>query len=393
MQIVEAFRAVHLFPSDYIGGLIEVRDMLTSGAVCMDVLGRPYMEAPWFYLPLTTTIKFTLSFLAMLVLGGLGVVAMGRGQRAELLFLLVPALLFLGLSTIVDRNGMGIWHLFPMLPFLLIAAAGGCVYLARRYRWAGALLVCLLVLHAVSSLRAYPNYLSYANEAWGGPENLYKHLPWTDQNQTYWEISRYMEKYPNTPCWVDSNWFVPASKYNVPCTQMGDHWEAELPLHMKGIVFVSGSWLYVYGHEGEPLSSFHAVEPTARLGGSAMLVYHGEFDTHLAAASALDNKVTRLLGADDNPDAILPLAREAVEIAPSSYRTHDAYCGALKATGDTRQALSECSVALGLAEADPRGRRAARGITDQMEGIYAMERLAVGAPSRGGRVADRTRLQ
>ena len=138
---------------------------------------------------------------------------------------------------------------------------------------------------------------------------------------------------------------------------------------------------------------FHAVEPTARLGGSAMLVYHGEFDTHLAAASALDNKVTRLLGADDNPDAILPLAREAVEIAPSSYRTHDAYCGALKATGDTRQALSECSVALGLAEADPRGRRAARGITDQMEGIYAMERLAVGAPSRGGRVADRTRLQ
>ena len=81
-------------------------------------------------------------------------------------------------------------------------------------------------------------------------------LPWTDLNQTYWEISRYMEKYPNTPCWVDSNWFVPASKYNVPCTQMGDHWEAELPLHMKGIVFVSGSWLYVYGHEGEPLFFF-----------------------------------------------------------------------------------------------------------------------------------------
>ena len=142
-------------------------------------------DAPWFYLPLVTTIKFTVPFLVMLVLGGAGIIAFGKERRTEILFLLVPALLYLAVSINIKRTAIGISHLFPMLPFLVILSAAGCVSLARRYRWVGITLVCLLALHATSSLRAYPNYLSYANELWGGPQNLYKHLPWTDVNQTY----------------------------------------------------------------------------------------------------------------------------------------------------------------------------------------------------------------
>ena len=125
-----------------------------------------------------------------------------------------------------------------------------------------------------------------------------------------------------------------------------------------------------------------------------MLVYHGEFDTHLAAASALDNKVTRLLGADDNPDAILPTSPRggrdrAVSLSyprcvlrrTEGYRRYTTgSLGVLRRSSDWPRQTHEVA-----------GRH--RGITDQMEGIYAMERLAVGAPSRGGRVADRTRLQ
>jgi hypothetical protein len=256
-----------------------------------------------------------------------------------------------------------------MLPFLLIAAAAGCVALVRQYRWASGIVVCLLVLHSVSSLRAYPNYLSYANELWGGPQNLYKHLPWTDLNQTYWEISRYMEQHPDTPCWVDSDWLVPVAKYKVPCTQMGNRWETALPPRMKGIVFVSSSWLQVYGHEVDPLSPFYAVEPKARLGGSAVLVYEGEFDTHLAAAWALNNKTWRLVSAGTNPTTILPPAGEAVELAPASLRSRDYYCLALAINGYAQQALSECSVALRLAKADPLSQGAVQGITNRMEYI------------------------
>ncbi len=382
VRIVKAVRSAHLLPQDYLDGMLEVRALVTHGSDTIDLLGRPYTAAPWFYFPLTTTIKFTVPFLAMLALGGAGLFAMGRDRKREILFVLLPALLFLALSTRMQRTAAGIWHLFPMLPFLLIVAGAGCVYLARRYRWAGGVLVCLLVLHAVSSLRAYPNYLSYANELWGGPQNLPKHLPWTDLNQTYWEVSRYMEQHPNTPCWVSSNWLVPVSKYNAPCTMIGNHSETDLPLRMKGIVFVSSSWLQVYGHPGTPLSPFysifHGVEPKARLGGGAVLVYEGEFDTHIAAATILDDRILRLLRSRINPAAILPPAEKLVEFEPTSFRSHDLYCIALTANRNVRQAFGECTIALRLAKADPLTLPAVPGITQQLNVLSQLNGAPLG---------------
>ena len=268
VRVLEAMRSAHLLPKDYLDGLIDVRTMVMSESGVVDILGRPYRQAPWFFIPVAAAIKFTASFLIMLAMGGAGFILMGRERRKEFAFLLIPALLFLAASTCVQRTAIGIWHVFPMFPFLIIAAAAGCVYLARRHRWASGALMCLLVLHAVSSLRSYPNYLSYANELWGGPKNLYKLLPVTDTGQAYWEIAQYMEQHPNTPCWLDSDWRIPADKYKVPCTQMGNHWEEELPERMKGIVFISSSWLQVDGHPGSPLASFYDLPPKALLGGS-----------------------------------------------------------------------------------------------------------------------------
>lgn len=352
MQILNIMRAAHLMPQAYLDGLIDVHGLLTVEANPIDILGRPYSKTPWFFLPLAATIKFTVPFLAMLAIGGAGLFLIDRERHRDLVFLLLPALLFLAVSMGVQRPAVGIWHLFPMLPFLVVAAAAGCVYVARRYRWATAVLVCLLMLHAASSLRAYPNYLSYANELWGGPQNLSKYLPLTDVNQTYWQVSRYMEQHPNTPCWLDSDWRVPAGKYKVPCTQMGDHWETELPARMKGIVFVSSSWLQVDGRPGDPLAPFNESEPKALLGGSAMMVYEGEFDTRAAAGGALENTALRLLHSSDPKAALFPAA-EAVEMAPSSARAHYYHCVALAFSGYPQQEVPECETAIKLAERDP----------------------------------------
>jgi Dolichyl-phosphate-mannose-protein mannosyltransferase len=351
-QILKITRAAHLMPQAYLDGLIDVRGLLTVEANPIDILGRPYSKTPWFFFPLAATIKFTVPFLAMLAIGGAGLLLMGRERRMELVFLLLPALLFLAVSMCVQRPAIGIWHLFPMIPSLLIAAAAGCVYVARRYRWATVVLVCLLMLHAASSLRAYPNYLSYANELWGGPQNLYRYLPLTDVNQTYLQVSRYMEQHPNTPCWLDSDWRVPADKYKVPCTQMGNHWETELPARMKGIVFVSSSWLQIEGRPGDPLAPFNESQPKALLGGSAMMVYEGEFDTRVAAGGALENKALRLLHSSD-PKAALFSAAKAVEMAPSSARAHYYHCVALAFSGYPQQKIPECETAIKLAERDP----------------------------------------
>lgn len=355
IRILNAVRAAHLLPQPYVDGLIDIRSLITNGTDAY-ILGRYYSEAPWFFYPLTATIKFTLPFLVILVIGAAGVIGMGRERRTEMLFLLLPMLLYLAASMRVRRTS-GIWHLFPMLPFLIIAAAAGCVYLARRYRWVGRSLIFLLVLHAGSSLCAYPNYLSYANELWGGPQNLYKHLPGTDEGQAYLQVARYMEQHPNTPCWVDSNYYSNSyirAKYKIPCLPMGVFWHEGVPERIKGIVFVSSSWLQIEGQPGGPLAPFHTALPKARLGGSAMLVYVGEFDTRVAAARALDHKAIVSLIAGDYERA-LPLAKRAVELSQSSSYAHTVYCNALESNGQRDAGLSECDVArrLSLEDRDP----------------------------------------
>ncbi|MGA9900828.1 MAG: glycosyltransferase family 39 protein [Terriglobales bacterium] len=351
-KILVIMRTAHLLPQAYLDGLIDVRGLLTAEANVIDILGRPYSTTPWFFFPVAAAIKFTAPFLAMLAMGGAGLILMGREHRREFVFLLLPAVVFLAVSMGVQRPAIGIWHLFPMVPFLVIAAAAGCVYVAWRYRWAAGVLACLLVLHAVSSLRAYPNYLSYANELWGGPQNLYRRLPWTDLNQTYWQVSRYMEQHPNTPCWLDSDWRVPAGKYSVPCTQMGNHWETELPARMRGIVFVSSSWLQIDGRPGDPLAPFNQSRPKALLGGSAMMVYEGEFDSRAAAGAAFENTTLRLLHSADPKTALLPAA-QAVEMAPWSARAHYYHCVALAFSGYPNQEIAECETAIKLAAGDP----------------------------------------
>jgi hypothetical protein len=352
VRLLKGMRDAHVMPLPYLDGLIDIRGLVTGGLDAY-VLGRYYAEAPWFFYPLTMVIKFTVPFLVMLVLGVVGIIAFGRERRTEFMFLLLPALLFLAASLRVQRTS-GIWHLFPMFPFLLIAAAAGCVYFARRYHWAGPTLACLLALHAISSLRSYPNYLSYANELWGGPQNLYKRLPLTDVGQAYMQLSKYMEQHPNTPCWVASNYysFFYTAQYKSPCIPMGVLTESDLTPRMKGIVFVSSSSLQIEGQPGGPLAPFYASEPKARLGGSAMLVYEGEFDTSVAAARALDNETGAALAHGDSIQA-LSLAKQAAELAQSSSSAHKWYCVALALNGRPQEAFQECSLARRLALADP----------------------------------------
>ena len=72
VRILKAVRAAHLLPQTYLDSLIDVRSLVSNSFAAITLLGRSYPEAPWFYLPLVTTIKFTVPFLVMLVLGASG---------------------------------------------------------------------------------------------------------------------------------------------------------------------------------------------------------------------------------------------------------------------------------------------------------------------------------
>jgi len=168
----------HLLPQAYLEGFGTALAISNQSSVAF-VAGKIYLHAPWFSTPLNFLIRNTAAMLAMILVAAFGIAMTFRQRRRERLFLMVPAVVYLAVC-IHASTSVSVRYLLPMFPFLLIAVADGCVELARRVRWVSYAVPCLLVLHAISSLHAYPNYLSYANDLWGGPARAYKYESWLD---------------------------------------------------------------------------------------------------------------------------------------------------------------------------------------------------------------------
>lgn len=136
----------------------------------------------WYYFPIAVATKTPLPELLAIV-GILLLLVLPASRRwfalsrHDLQFLLVPVAVYtlaaLGLLGI--SLNLGIRHVLPLYPFLLILAGGWAVILTRRPLVRGLLAVGLCA-QAVSVLLAYPDFLSYFNEAAGGPARGYRIL-------------------------------------------------------------------------------------------------------------------------------------------------------------------------------------------------------------------------
>jgi hypothetical protein len=139
---------------------------LTANYYTSYVLGKVYAHGVWFYFPVAFLIKSTVGVLALLLLS-LGVVATRRlNASREILFLVVPVIFYPLVALTVGTN-IGVRHILVVYVFLYVLIGGATWRLIqKRRRWAYAVGVLLLV-HAASSLLAFPNYIAYANELWG----------------------------------------------------------------------------------------------------------------------------------------------------------------------------------------------------------------------------------
>ncbi len=134
-------------------------------------------DSGWWWAPFVAlTAKATLPFL--IAAGGGAVLAFRsrRLRRADLAYLVLPAALCLA-TNVAANLGIGVRHLLPMFPFLMILAAwplrgggfpGGIGALA--------LLAALLAWHAGAGAKAHPDYIAYFNEAAGGSRGGYRLL-------------------------------------------------------------------------------------------------------------------------------------------------------------------------------------------------------------------------
>lgn len=82
----------------------------------------------------------------------------------------IPAAVYMVFAMAGGMN-IGVRHVLPIYIFLSVAISGATWTLIQRDgRWLYAVVV-LLAFQAVSVLHAFPAYVSYANEAFGGPAN------------------------------------------------------------------------------------------------------------------------------------------------------------------------------------------------------------------------------
>jgi 4-amino-4-deoxy-L-arabinose transferase-like glycosyltransferase len=350
----------HLLPESYLYGLADVRAM--ANGMPSFIFGRVYEHGVWFYFPAVLVIKSTLGFLALVALA-FAAVAAGRFRRwREILFLLIPAVIYFWFAMGSSLN-IGARHILPVYVFLCVFAAGGSwawIESSRkdwRRGWAFAV-AALLIFQVVSSARAYPNYMAYSNELWGGPSKTYKYL--TDSNtdwaQQLLAVKRYTDAHGIKECWFAyfADPFLRPQDYGIPCRSLPtpdtDFTKVQRPVPtvIDGPVFISAGSLtgFEFGSDAlNPYREFEKLTPVASIQ-DGVEVFEGRFQVPLASALSYVAESSQLMKQRDFAGAVVA-AQQAVTIAPNEYEPQMTLGDALLAAGRKDEARLAYEQALG----------------------------------------------
>ena len=319
----------HLLPESYLYGLADVGYVVDFSHSYL--FGHVYPHGQWFYFPAAFLIKTTLSLLLLLVLVPLAIALRGARYRRELAFLILPAAIYFAVAVLSTLN-IGIRHILPVYPFLIILAGWTARELIAAKRRSAYAVVFLLAFSIFSSLRVFPVYLAYSNELWGGPSNTYKYLSDSnaDWGQQLKSVKQYLDQRNVKNCWFAYFADVVADPkyYGIPCkplTTIASTWlqpSMDVPPSVDGPVLISAGVLsgYEFGpNELNPYDQFTRLRPTAILE-HGVFVYDGHFEIPLA--SALNHLTQSQLKerAGQLEDALAE-AQAAVELAPYSMQT------------------------------------------------------------------------
>jgi len=349
---------LHAFPESYLYGLVDVK--LTANYYTSYLLGKVYAHNVWFYFPVAFLIKSTVGVLALVLLS-LGVVATRRlNHWREVLFLVVPVIFYLIVALTVGMN-IGVRHILVVYVFLYVLIGGAAWALIRKSRRWAYVVGMFLLIHAVSSVLAFPNYIAYANELWGGPSQTHKYL--TDSNSDWGQqlksVKRYLDGRGVKECWFlyFAEGVAEPSYYGIPCKPLptiSTLWlnvPIDVPTSIDGPVLISASNLsgVEFGPGSlDPYGQFKLLKPTAVID-QGVFVFDGRFDMPLAAAISKVQKARNLAEAKQL-DQALEEAQAAVALAPESIQTQLALGDMFRAMGQPEQARSIYQKALTLAK-------------------------------------------
>ncbi|MGB7435268.1 MAG: hypothetical protein WBR26_23855 [Candidatus Acidiferrum sp.] len=353
----------HLLPESYVAGLVYMMENSTRAAY---IFGKRYDTGVWFYFPVTVLVKTPLTILILVILAAASP-GLWQKHKREMTFALVPVAVFL-LSAMSSKINLGVRHILPIYPFLIVLAALAAGYYAARSRIAAVVCAALLAFQAVSYARSYPNEIAYANEAWGGPKHLYKYLGDSnvDWGQALYRVKDYITARRINDCWIA--WFGARkpSVEGLPCRALSGPGYVEasdtelppiLPEKFSGTVLVSNTLI---DYDLYPYRYFMERAPDDEIDGS-VLVYRGEFDLPEIAAGRRTSRGWWYL---NHGQAALAseefAAAEAHEVARGNMLA--LYGWALEAAGrpdEARGKYEEAAAAFAGKPADAQWRKAA----------------------------------
>ncbi len=269
----------HLVPESYLAGLLWVKANSTRETY---FFGKQLPQGVWYYFPVAMAIKTPLPLL-VLALVALASLRLWKLHRQSMAFTLAPIAAFLGAAMLTAMN-LGIRHVLPIYPFLILLAAAGAAHWAGRSRPAALACAVLIFFQAISYARGYPNEIAYANEAWGGPESVHRYLGDSnvDWGQSLYLVRDHLRRRGIRDCWIA--WFGMRKPQlaGIPCQALAgpmflEAWDWEfpppLPDRFDGTLIISSSLtnlrLFPYG-------SFLQRKPDDIIG-AGVYVYHGSF--------------------------------------------------------------------------------------------------------------------
>jgi len=330
-KLLASVARFHLLPESYIYGLADVR--LMDDFYSSFLLVKTYPHGVWFYFPVAIIIKSTLAFL---VLFGIAIWAIATRKLArwrEILFLTVPPALYLAVAMSSHMN-IGVRHVLPIYAFLGVLIGGVAVALVNRQRRWMYVIGVLILFQMVTSLRAFPTYIPYVNEAWGGPKNAWWLL--SDSNSDWAQqlkaTKQYLDARGVKDCWfvyfgagvIDTDYYgVPCKLLPTPDAQWIGEKFYDTPAVIDGMVLISAANLsgFEFGPgELNPYEQFKTIKPTAVIQ-NGIYVFEGHFEIPAAAAIGHRHKAQDLLE-EGKLEAALIEAQRAVEFAPNAVATN-----------------------------------------------------------------------
>ena len=234
------------------------------------LLGERSEEGRLLYFPVAFAVKTPTALLALLLaaLVAAFVAAFrwkGWGSRVQPIVwfgLLVPPLVMFLIAMAANIN-IGVRHILPIYPFLIVIAAA-----ATTRRALAPLLLLAFALHAYEYTRVAPHYLAFFNTIAGGPDNGVRYLSDSniDWGQDAKKLKRYLRSEGDPPLCL--SYFGSADLEYYGLSSRGFPWTEEIEKwgYPNCVAAIGATaWQATYGR-GSKITWTREEEPTRKIG-------------------------------------------------------------------------------------------------------------------------------